>query len=97
MKPWQRKEKEDANDFGGRKTPRSGGFWGFPGDIKTDKFLIDSKTTKHKSFTIPASMWRKINHEALKSRLIAMLSISLINEDIDLVVLDKNDFIELLK
>jgi len=97
VKPWQKKENKDAESFGGRVTPKSGGFWAFAGDVVTKDFLIDSKVTEKKGFRITGSIWRKVFNEALKSRRIPILSLSLSNEDIELVVLDKNDFISLLK
>ena len=97
MKPWQKKEKKDAKDFGGKVTPRSGGYFSFPGDVVTKDFLIDSKTTDKNRFSITANMWTKVFNEALKSRKIPILSILLINNGIELVVLDKNDFISLLE
>ena len=97
MKNWQKKEHSDAEVFEGKVTPKSGGLWSFPGDVKTDQFLIDSKTTDKKSFSIKNTMWKKIEGEALKSRRLPILSISLINDGIELIVLDKNDFVELLK
>jgi hypothetical protein len=97
MKDWQKKEEDDAESFEGRITPKSGGYWSFPGDVKTDRFLIDSKTTNKKSYSIKSTTWKKIEHEALKSRKIPLISILLINEGIELIAIDKNDFIELLK
>lgn len=97
MKQWQKKENKDADVFQGKRTPRSGGFWAFPGDIKSDEFLIDSKATERKSYSINKSIWEKINVEALKSGRIPILSVSIINDGIDLVILDRNDFVELLK
>ena len=97
MKDWQKKESKDAKSFGGKVTPKSGGFWAFAGDVVTDKFLIDSKTTEKKSFSVTKKIWRKLYNEALKSRKIPILSLLLINESIELVVLDKNDFISLLE
>jgi len=97
MEKWQKKEKDDAKSFGGKRTPKSGGYWSFPGDVTTKHFLIDSKTTEKKGFRVTESMWKKIYYEALKARKLPVLSISLINEDIELVVLDKNDFISFLK
>jgi hypothetical protein len=94
---WQKKESKDADEFGGRVTPRSGGMWSFPGDVKTEHFLIDAKTTNHKSFSITASMWRKLYAQALKSQRLPCLSIELVDEDIEVVVLDKNDFISFFK
>lgn len=97
MKKWQKKEKSDADIFKGKRTPRSGGFWAFPGDVRSDKFLIDSKVTEQKSYSINKNIWEKVEHEALKSGKIPILSVSIINDGIELVVLDRNDFVELLK
>jgi len=97
VRTWQKKETKDAEQFGGRKTPKSGGFWSFAGDIVTKDYLIDSKTTDKEGFRITASMWTKLFNEALKSRKLPILSILLIHKEIELVVLDKNDFISLLE
>ena len=93
MKKWQREETKDAKLFSGRKTPRSGGIWSFPGDIVTKDFLIERKITEKKSFSITVDIWQKIYNEALKSRRLPCLSVSLSNYNIDLVILDKNDFL----
>ncbi len=98
MKKWQEKEKGDAKSFGGKRTPRSGGLWFAPGDVKTQDFLVDSKTTDKKSFTIPANMWRKIRKEALLNNRMPCLSIKYLNEKltngepVEVVVLSKDDF-----
>ena len=96
MKKWQKKEVSDAVLFNGKRTPKSGGFWSFPGDVVTKDFLIDSKITDKKGFRITGDMWNKLFNEALKSRRVPVLSISLMNENLELVVLDKNDFISLI-
>ena len=95
--PWRKKEIKDARDFKGKLTPRSGGYFSFPGDVKTDIFLIDSKTTSRKSYSITADIWRKLYSQALKSQRLPMLSVELANDDIEVVVLDKNDFIAILE
>lgn len=98
MKTWQKKERTDAKSFGGRPTPRSGGLWFAPGDVKTEDFLIDSKTTDKKSFSITGKIWRKIYKEALLSGKMPCLSIKLNQEllqnkePIEVVVLSKDDF-----
>lgn len=98
MKPWQNKEKRDAKTSGGKVTPRSGGLWFAPGDVKTDDFLIDSKTTDKKSFSITGKIWRKLYKEALLNQRMPCLSIKLNNEllpnkePIEVVVLSKDDF-----
>jgi len=96
-KKWQDKERKDLRAFKGRRTPRSGGLWFAPGDVTTKDFLIDSKTTEKKSFSVTADMWKKIHNEALKSRRLPCLSVSLSNYGIEFVVLDKNDFLSFFK
>jgi hypothetical protein len=97
MKPWQKKENKDAELFKGRRTPKSGGFWAFAGDVVTKDFLIDSKVTDKKGFRITGNIWRKLFNEALKARRLPLLSILLRSEGFELVVLDKNDFLSFLK
>lgn len=96
-KVWQKKEMKDAKDMGGKVTPRSGGFWSNPGDVKTDEFLIDSKTSIHDRFSIPVKMWKKVRKEALTSQRMPLLSLEYgKTERVEVVVLDRNDFITLL-
>jgi len=97
MKPWQKKEKKDAKDFGGKVTPRSGGYFSFPGDVVTKDYLIDSKTTDKNRFSVTKQMWEKIDGEALKSRKIPILSAMFGDSNIEIVILGKWDFLQILK
>ena len=94
MKKWQRKEIRDAQAFNGRRTPGSGNKSGFKGDVKSSKFLFECKQTTKKGFRITNQMWDKAYSEALLSDRIPAMSIELSNGK-ELIVLDKNDFIEL--
>jgi len=96
LKKWQRKERKDSSLFRGRTRPRSGGLWFMPGDVTTEEFLIDCKTTDNKSFSITEQIWDKIRTEALKCRKLPCLSIQLGNGT-EVVVLDKNDFLSYFK
>ena len=96
MKKWQKKETKDSSLFKGRVRPRSGGLWFMPGDVKTEEFLIDCKTTDKKSFSVTSDMWSKINSEALKCRKLPCLSVQL-GDGTEVVVLDKNDFLSFFK
>lgn len=96
-KNWQKKEFSDAKEFGGKQTPCSGGLWFAKGDVKTEQFLIDSKTSTKGSFSIPEKMWKKIAREALLSRRIPMLSVKYGVDNTEVVVLDKYDFINLIE
>jgi hypothetical protein len=96
MQRWQRKENKDNVLFRGKKRPRSGGLWFAPGDVSTEEFLIDCKTTEKKSFSITEQIWDKIHTEALKCRKMPCLSIQL-GDGTEVVVLDKNDFLTFFK
>jgi hypothetical protein len=93
MKKWEKKEKKDGKDFGGKRQKGSGNYWASPGDVKTSDFLIDSKQTDKKSFSVSYNMWDKIYEEALLTYRIPLLSILL--QDVELVVLSKEDFLKL--
>jgi len=96
MKRWQRKEESDKNLFQGKRRPRSGGMWFAPGDVSTEEFLLECKSTEKKSFSVSEKLWDKINGEALKCRKLPCLSIQLGNGT-EVVVLDKNDFLSFFK
>ena len=95
--PWQKKEQRDAKAFGANLTPRSGGLWFAKGDSKSDKFLIDSKDSKHNRFSITDKMWQKVEKEALLNNRVPILSVKFGDKNIELVALDLNDFIEIIE
>lgn len=92
----QIKEQKDAKSFNAKGTPRSGGLWFAKGDSKNETFLIDSKKTDHERYSITADVWEKINREALLTNKLPLLSIEFGKKKIELVILDKNDFINLM-
>jgi hypothetical protein len=94
-KKWQQWESKTAKDFAGKLTPSSGNKWHSPGDVKNELFLIDSKTTVKKSYSISIETWDKLCEEAAFSDRIPMLSLQL--GEFELVVLSKADFIRQTK
>lgn len=93
MKPWQKKEKRDADFFGATPTPRSGGLWGNKGDMKTMELSIDSKDTKHNSFSISSKLWKKICKDAYSHKPIRIPVLSIqIGTGEEFVVVSKADF-----
>lgn len=94
MKKWEKKEKKDAKDFGGQRQKGSGNYWSKPGDVTTEDFLIDSKQTDKASYSITKKTWDKLSEEALFSYRYPMLS--LLIQDLELVVLSKDDFQKLI-
>lgn len=95
MKKWEIKEKSDAKTFQGKRVKGSGNYWSQPGDVRSDDFLIDSKQTSKKSFSISKEMWDKLYEEALFTYRYPLLS--LIIQDLELVVLSKEDFQKLIQ
>ena len=95
-KQWKDKEKKDQKIFDSKPTPRSGGLWFAKADSKSDKFLIENKTSGNERFSITGKIWEKIEREALLSSRLPLLSIEFGKKKHELVVLSKDDFIELL-
>ncbi len=99
MRRWAKKEQRDAGTFNGRRVPGSGNKWNKPGDVKTSLFLIEDKTTEKKSFAVTQKLWDSIRRKALlsphKTARIPLLSIELLQTGTELIVLDKNDFLQL--
>lgn len=96
MKNWEKKEKRDAKDFGGKRVRGSGNQWSYPGDIVADTFLIEVKQTDRKSFGVSKLLWDKISEEAAFSNSrIPLLSLQI--QDTELIVISKMDFQNLLK
>lgn len=94
MDKWKKQEKKDAKDFDGKRTLRSGGIWFMPGDVKTEEYLIENKTTDNKSYSLKALVWKKIHKEAIKEGRKPLMLIQI--QDVELVVLDRNDFLEMI-
>ena len=95
MKEWEKKETADAHDFGGRLTRGSGNKWYNPGDSKNSKWLIESKQTSKKYYSLSKEKLNKIYDDAIFSFRLPMMSIKI--QDLDVVVLFKEDFQKLIK
>ena len=97
MKKWIKKELQTAKLFEGKRTRGSGNQWSAKGDVKTDIFLIENKTTDKHSFSITAKLWGKIWEEAIRSQRIPLLSIRLNKDGQNLIVIDERDFLESIR
>lgn len=62
----RKQEKSVADEVEGKTVIASGALWGFKGDVRTDKWLIECKTTEKDYYTVTAKVWEKIAKEALK-------------------------------
>lgn len=89
-------ERKAATSFGGETTPGSGNQWHSKGDVKTPNYLIECKCTSKDSFTLKADVWQKIATEALLDSRYPLMEILFIDRDVSLVVLDKDDYINMM-
>ena len=77
-KRWQKQEKEVAEKIKGRRTKGSGAGW-TKGDVRSDKFIVEAKSTKHKSFRITIDLIEKLEADAFGSDKIPIFAIELEN------------------
>lgn len=81
----QKQEKSVAKDFNARLTPASGAKWGQKGDVRSDKFLVECKTTEKDYYSLTSKVWEKIEEEAIRDHMrIPLMAIDL--EDRDRVI-----------
>jgi len=66
IKRSQAQEKKTAKELNGKVTPASGSKWHSKGDIRTDKFLVEVKTTTKPQYRLTLETWEKIYKEALR-------------------------------
>lgn len=80
----------------GRVQPASGAINRFDlkGDVKSERFLIDDKTTHAGSFSVSLKLWRKLSNEAWKNRKRPAIRIEF-SDGAPLYVVDEQTFIEL--
>lgn len=94
-KKWELKEQADQKILGLTKVKASGSLWYSPGDGKSSIFLVDSKATEHKSYSITKQIWSKLHDEALFAKRLPILSMQI--QDLDIVAMERDDFVRLLK
>lgn len=81
----QKQEKSVAKDFNAKVTVASGALWGAKGDVRNSKFLIECKTTEKDYYSLTATVWEKIEQEAIRDHMrIPLMAIDL--EDRDRVI-----------
>ena len=86
----QLQEKRVASELGGRVTPASGALWGAKGDVKSDLFLAECKTTEKPAY--PLTLKSK---EALKENFrLPVMSIDLCDGKDKMAVVDYYDIAE---
>lgn len=76
---WTQQEKQTAKKISGKRTPGSGNRPLYPGDAKSDKYLVSCKTTSAKSFTITEKIRQEIAEGAFFEKKVPLLFITVDN------------------
>jgi hypothetical protein len=87
-----------ADMVGGKVQPASGAKWYRKGDVRQEGFLYENKTTSHGSFSISLSLWEEIKKKAMMTEAKTPgLQLDLANGTVRLMVIDLNDWVEIIK
>lgn len=88
----QKQEKNVAKKFNARLTAASGALWGMKGDVRSDKYLIECKTTEKDYYTLTAKVWEKIQEEAIQDHMRTPLMVIDLKDKDRYVVFRPKDF-----
>lgn len=102
-------EKRWAKKTGGKTQAGSGAVWSSKGDVKTGShfleeelsFLYENKQTEKKGFRVTTDLWNEIRDKAIKTegkRPAMQIELERSSSNsVRLVVLDENDFLDLIE
>ena len=90
----QKQEKGVAKDLDAKVVVASGAIWSAKGDCRSEKCLIECKTTLKDYYSVTAKVWEKIEEEALRDGMRVPLLIVDIKDKDRYVVFDPNYFEE---
>lgn len=99
MKASRKSEKELAKKIGGKLKTGSGNTWRSKGDVATEQFLLDDKTSVSgdmKSYSINKAKFYKHHKDARMEGKIGLYRINM-GKGKGLIILDENDFWELME
>lgn len=93
----QLQERKVAKELNGRVTPASGALDCAKGDVRSDTFLVECKTTSKDFYSLSFNTWYKISSEAIKDGLrIPIMCIDLKDGEKRFAVFCNYDFFSLL-
>lgn len=90
-------EARAAKAYGGKVQPASGAINRFDlkADVKSDKFLVDDKTTSAESYRLEVKLWRKLSKEAWMNKRRPSIRIEF-DAGLCLYVVDEMTFLNLI-
>lgn len=87
-----KQEREVAKIFGGKQVIASGSLWFADSDVRSDKYLIECKTTEKGYYTLTAKVWEKIQEEAIQDHMRTPLMVIDLKDTDRYVVFRPKDF-----
>lgn len=60
-----KQEKKVASQMNGKTVVASGALWNAKADVRSDKYLVECKTTAKDYYCVTSKVWEKIQHEAI--------------------------------
>lgn len=88
----QKQEKSVAKELEAKVVVASGALWGAKGDVRSDKCLIECKTTEKPYYSVTSKVWEKIEREAIKDGMRTPLLIVDLEDRDRVVVFNPNYF-----
>jgi hypothetical protein len=88
-----RQENRVAEEVGGKTVIASGSLWGSKGDVRSDKFLVECKTTGGMTYPLHLTTWKKIEKEAINDGLrVPVMCVDLADGGKRLAIVNETDF-----
>lgn len=88
-----KQEKRVAGELNARTVIASGSLWGSKGDVRSENYLVECKTTAKDFYTLDLNTWNKIEKEAIKDGLrIPVMNIDLLDGKHRFAVFKRGDF-----
>lgn len=81
-----------AKQLNAKTTVASGAKWGMKADVRSDKYLVECKTTEKDYYSLTAKVWEKIELEAIRDHLRIPLMMIDLEDKYRLVVFRPQDF-----
>ena len=95
QKQSRKHEERLAKELGGTRVGGSGAGWSHKLDVRAPDILLEHKWTSRGSYSVTAKLWREVETQAVKISRTPLLGIRLELSDIDLIVMDEDDFLEM--
>lgn len=93
----QKQEKSVAKNLDAKTVIASGAFWGAKGDVRSEQFLFECKTTEKPKYNFTAKSWEKITKQATADHMRTPVFVVDICDRERFFIVNAKDFISLIE